>query len=279
MVSSFKEKNILDKVNKKLPYLFIPFIFLQMYSVGIRVLNHGLTEGRYLCIMLIIFEIIYIVIYRIKREKIGKILLVIVILTVISTIVPYINLSQLSILSQYHNLKIYKEKENYTNQDKIKIMGAYEYLNDSEEGKKYIDQLFNDEDIEKIEKLDTSSSYNQPEESKYYHAKSKLDRININGYNKIYVIKSENYSSENHIDFENITFQVENSDANYTLNLKEQMNNYVKNREDLKNYIKTHYEIEIDSNRKIVITKLSFRYYLEDNKVKRYSIYGYLLEK
>ena len=58
--------------------------------------------------MLIIFEIVYIIIYLTKKEKVSRILLVFLALTVISTIAPYINMFTISNLSQYNNLKIYK---------------------------------------------------------------------------------------------------------------------------------------------------------------------------
>ena len=49
MVCNFKEDTIIDKINKLLPKLFIPFIILQIYSIGVRILENGITENRYLC--------------------------------------------------------------------------------------------------------------------------------------------------------------------------------------------------------------------------------------
>ena len=125
MILSFKENTTLDKINRKLPLLFIPFIILQIYSIGTRILSNGITELRYLCLMLIIFEIVYIIIYLTKKEKVSRILLVFLALTVISTIAPYINMFTISNLSQYNNLKIYKQKTEYSEEEKTKIYGAY----------------------------------------------------------------------------------------------------------------------------------------------------------
>lgn len=61
-----------DKVNRAIPYLFTPFIFLQIYSMGIRVKEYGLTESRYMAVILIIFEIISIGLAVFKNSKYLK---------------------------------------------------------------------------------------------------------------------------------------------------------------------------------------------------------------
>lgn len=281
MVSSFKEKNILDKINNKLPYFFIPFLFLQIYSIGVRIINNGLTESRYLCIMLIIFEIIYIITYFVRKERIENVLFILISLTIISTIVPYLNMSKASILNQYHNLKIYTEKNTYTETEKRKILGAYYYLNQKEEGKKYIDKLLSTEDIEKIEKFikDTNCSFCNEEETEYYYVSTKLSHIDISGYKKIYMLEQTDYTVQENIDFSHIEFDVKNSDETIILDIEDAMNQYIKNRNKLNNYIQGNYEIKIDSSRKFIVSNVGFRYYINEGKAKNYSISGYLLEK
>lgn len=277
--SSFKEKNILDKINNKLPYLFIPFVFLQIYSILVRIINNGLTESRYLCVMLIIFEIIYIIIYIIKKEKIEKVLFVIIILTIVSTIIPFINSHNVSLLSQYSNLKIYKQKENYTEKEKTKILGAYYYLNESEEGKKYINKLLSNEDIKDIKKINADNSMSDTKYQNYciYSASYELDAINIENYKKMYIIRN---NVTKNVDFKNIKFYVtSNSEKTFNLDLEKEINNYIINKDDFDNYFKNNYEIKIDSNRKLIIKNIYFKYYETDEKLENLSISGYLLEK
>lgn len=281
MVSSFKEKNILDKINNKLPYFFIPFLFLQIYSIGVRIINNGLTESRYLCIMLIIFEIIYIIIYFVKKEKIENVLFVLIGLTIISTIVPYLNISKASILNQYHNLKIYTEKTTYTEKEKRKISGAYYYLNQREEGQKYIDKLLSKEDIEIVKQINknTNCDFCDREETKYYYVSTKLSHIDIAGYNQISILTKSDYKIQENIDFSQIEFKVKNSNETITLDIEDAMNQYIKNRDKLNNYLQENYEIKIDSSRKFIISNVGFRYDINEEKAKNYSISGYLLEK
>ena len=111
---AFSENKTFDKINQKLPLLFVPFILLQIYSIGVRIQGNGVTELRYLCIMLILFEIAYTILYLKNQEKVYYMLLVLVLITVLSTIVPYLNMFTISNLSQSHNLKIYKQNSTFS---------------------------------------------------------------------------------------------------------------------------------------------------------------------
>ena len=68
--------------------------------------------------MLILFEIIYIGIYIKNKEKIANSLIVFIALAIISGIVPYINMFNISNISQYNNLKIYNQKSTYSEEEK-----------------------------------------------------------------------------------------------------------------------------------------------------------------
>ena len=131
-----KEDNLIDKINEKLPILFIPFIFLQIYTISIRIINYGLTEARYLCVIFVVFEAIYITLYLTARKKVYKIIPISVILIVISLIVPVINMNDLSKISQVNNLKLIEKNEDLNDTEIAKIIGAYEYLNKADISKK-----------------------------------------------------------------------------------------------------------------------------------------------
>lgn len=285
MVAAFKEDKLLDKINKKLPILFIPFILLQIYSIGIRISNNGITEMRYLCIMLIIFEVIYIMIYLKRKEKIGNILIVFSILIVVSILVPYINMYKVSILSQYNNLKIYKQKTEYTEQDKEKINGAYRYLKYKEDGDKYINKLLKKEDIEEIELFD--DYYNQEfgieyeKHIKYINAAKSVESINVEEYDKVYFVEAyeSNYQDYETINetFSNVRFNAEN--RFFYLNILQLVQKYMENEEYIRNYFKQNNEIQIDENIKLIIKNFYIEYNQANDEVYYYNIEGYLLVK
>ena len=257
MASEFKDNNILDKINNILPLLFIPFILLQMYSLGIRIIEHGLTPTRYLGIMLIIFEIIYLIIYF-KNKHIEKLVFVFIIILNISLLAPYINMDKLSIISQYHNLKIYTSKKELNEKDKVKISGAYYYLRGVED--KLIDNLLTKEDINNILSFNEKKYY----DDEYYHAM--VNDINISGYDKLNEVNIYEYDINNIIKYNDITIDISHIINNDTLN-------------NFENYIKNNNEIIIDNKQKLVIKSISINYNKYTNEYKYLSIEGYLLKK
>ncbi len=184
------EDNLIDKINEKLPVLFIPFIFLQIYTISIRIINYGLTEARYLCVIFVVFEAIYITLYLTAREKIYKIIPISVILIVISLIVPVINMNDLSKISQVNNLKLIQKNEDLNDEEISKIIGAYEYLNKADISKNVITQ----NEINKIQEYinDSDNKYISKSEYKILNYKSNETDLNIEGYKKISNISVRN---------------------------------------------------------------------------------------
>ncbi len=284
MILSFKEDTTLDKINRKLPLLFIPFIILQIYSIGTRILSNGITELRYLCLMLIIFEIVYIIIYLTKKEKVSRILLVFLALTVISTIAPYINMFTISNLSQYNNLKIYKQKTEYSEEEKTKIYGAYNYLRYSSiEGKKYIENYLTKDDEELIKKLKNSGT-KKSDNGKNIYVDKNINYIEVEGYKKVYKIDSYSYNSskENRtIDeiFSNIEINTQESNYSIEANILPLINEYVNHENEMNNYSEENNELKLDENKKIILERLILEYDDTTKNVSYYNMSGYLLEK
>lgn len=284
MILSFKEDTTLDKINRKLPLLFIPFIILQIYSIGTRILSNGITELRYLCLMLIIFEIVYIIIYLTKKEKVSRILLVFLALTVISTIVPYINMFTISNLSQYNNLKIYKQKTEYSEEEKTKIYGAYNYLRYSSiEGKKYIENYLTKDDEELIKKLKNSGT-KKSDNGKNIYVDKDINYIEVEGYKKVYKIDSYSYNSskENRtIDetFSNIEINTQENNYSIEANILPLINEYVNHENEMNNYSEENNELKLDENKKIILERLILEYDDTTKNVSYYNMSGYLLEK
>ena len=267
----FKDNDFLAKINNKLPILFIPFILLQIYTIGVRIYYNGMTEPRYLCIMLIIFEIIYTIIYIKNKEKDGNIILVLVVITIISGIVPYLNMFKVSQISQYNNLKIIKEKENLSELEKEKVAGAYYYLKDTEEGKELITGLLTQDEIDEIVKYNGNSI-----NKKSIYLSKNVENIDIADYNKLYVINSYNYYKDyNSIETEFKNIKVDN----YEIDLSNIILEYIANEENIEEYFEENNEYVITENKKIIIESLVLYYDSINKTVTDYSLDGYLLVK
>ena len=271
MASSFKDDDVVNKINKWLPILFIPFIILQIYSIGIRISNNGFTELRYLCVMLIIFEIIYVIMYLKNKEKIGNALIALIAIIMISTIIPYINMFKVSELSQYNNLKIYKQKSSYTAKEKDKIYGAYMYL----KGNDKINDLLTQKDIETIRSFSDNSKYDT---IKYIYGYSNSNYINTKGYSRMYFIDAINGEENLNDAFENIEFESKGG-IEFKLNLSNELKNYIYNSDNIDEYMEENNEIYINEYRKIIIESISIAYDEANELVKNYRITAYLLEE
>ena len=278
MCSSFNEGKTFDKINDKMPLLFIPFIFLQMYSIGVRIGENGITEARYLCVMLIIFEIIYTIIYIKNKSNIATNLLVIVVLTVISTIAPFVNMFKISVTSQYSILKTYKQKENLlTKEEKNKMYGAYRYLKSSVMGKEYLEIegyiLENEED---------KNYYSNDDEVEIY-ASIDLEYIPVEGYKKLYKINAYEYADNKNLNieeaFKNVDFEVDNSEKTINVNIENKIKEYIKLGDSLDKKFNNINEIIVDNNKKIILNYIRIEYDKTTNEIESYSINGYLLEK
>ena len=281
MIENFKEDTEIDKINNLLPKLFIPFIILQIYSIGVRILNNGFTESRYLCVMLIIFEIIYTIIKLTKKER-GEIILIFVALTVISTVFPYINMNKVSIMSQYNNLKMFKEKVSYTEEEKQKISGAYYYLYGREEGRKLIDSLLTKNEESEIVNFNKSNGAEKNIIMKYISAHSEAKSLNIVGYSNLYEVNLSSYKeNQGNIEkvFGNLKLITLNNNEAIHSNISQKVKEYMQYGDTLQNNFESINRIQIDSNKMLILTRISVSYDEVNENVESYNITGYLLEK
>ncbi len=184
MTGFFPDDNLLVKVTKKLPYIFIPFLGLQGYSIGIRIFEYGLTPLRYLCVAMIIFEIAYIVLHWQKKGQTESILIIFSILTVAVLIVPGLNMFSSSIDNQKQTLgKINTASfEQWAPEEQRRIAGAYFYLKELDDGKQILEGLSQ----EQINSIENSSQYQDIfSQERYFVHQFTLDGIDIQGFKSL----------------------------------------------------------------------------------------------
>ena len=250
VVNSYEAKDFYGKVFKYLPYLFLPFIILQIYSLGARIAENGLTPVRYLGVMYIIFECIYLGLYKFKKEKLSNILLVFGVITCIA-------------------------QNDLTDKQKAKVQGAYYYIEHNlDDGYSKIDELFTYEEQEIIENFEYKHQGNQPErEMEYMYRNNSIDVVNIENYSKLYEIDYYLSSNkENKLEDDYIYDLTEEKE----INLKPVIDKIIENDvDDEKEYI---YEYDIDENYHLIITYVSIEY-ARDGYIEYCSLNGYILEK
>lgn len=281
-----KDESIMYKISMKLPIFYIPFVILQIYSMTLRVNQLGVTPARYLGYMLVAFEVAYILLYILKKEKIHNIIIAGIIITITSVLIPKVNMLDVSVASQINILKKYKEIENYTAEDSKKARGAYYYLIDTEKGKKYIDKNLNNTQIEAIKHTEKNIKNNL-----HYTYSSNESTVNMNGYNKFTPVRADEYLYSSYDgygegnsnkslqkEFSSINFEDDNGAIKISkVNIYERINEFIENYNEISNNQNYNFEIELNENQKIIITSVKINIY--DDYVESYYIYGYLIEK
>ena len=130
MSRAFDENKLYDKTIKYLPLVYIPALVLQIVSIYIRINKYGLTLARYTGIFIIIFEILYIIIYMYKYEKIKYLFISQAILIFIMNFMPYINQYQFpNIYNNYvHKSNVLMDSNDNADVDVInKIIYGYRH--------------------------------------------------------------------------------------------------------------------------------------------------------
>lgn len=272
MTYEFKEKNrFVEVFSKIMPIAFIPLIGLQIYSLGARIGENGITPVRYMGVMLIIFEIVAIVLSIInKRKYLTNAVLVAAGLIAISTILPVVNMEQISNYNQASRLrKAWREGESFTSlssEEKETASSAYRYLSRQENCEKYLPKYLDKEELTK-KLIEHYSPYGDEGET-YDEKRTTYKRVNyqypddgvitVEGYNRIkkfkvyeYDINEENLESVSLYDTFNINLK------DYVIGLIEANKN---GDESAKEYIVSHRVHRVDDSRDIYITDVNLSY-------------------
>lgn len=117
---------------QRLPYGMIPMIPVQAYAMCVRIYNYGMTSGRYIGMLLVVFEIIMLLIWRFRRDKIENVIIVLCICVIVAGCIPGVNMFsvsnrwQRSILVSVYDKVLYGQE--ITQKEYERLEGAYKYL-------------------------------------------------------------------------------------------------------------------------------------------------------
>lgn len=287
MLESYKEKNnVINKICKLLPIAFIPFIGLQVYSIGVRCTENGLTPTRYLGIILIIFEAIaiFLNIYKDKKYVIHIYTTAIILIAVV-TICPIINMQTISNINQGSRLdKAWADGKGFEELDEREqdiIVSAYAYLKKQEDGEKYIPKRLSRLGLgnilqDRLEPYKATTCYSTKSASYLLDSNGV---VSIEGYKVMSrIIKTYNDLSVEHLEDLNLRDEI-------YINLKQYIQNVAnENRTNSSTeYISKNKLLTINENVDFCITEFNIRYE-EDEKnnlenIEYLRIVGYLLVK
>lgn len=293
---------IYDKIIKYFKYGFIPMVLLEIYAVGVRISAYGVTEDRYMGVVFIIAQIIYLLWEPIDKLIAGfkkknrsvdygkgyeKLIFVAILIYIFTIIVPFTSIEYICFASQKKRMENAIEKNDY-----VTAYGAYDQIDSNKYGKKYIDKNYSKEDIEELRK-----NYNEAkgyDENDYYYYETYINPnyeqsdFEIEGYSRMYTFDSYIYDK---VDYKSETLRIEPDtqkvNAGFDVNLKEIVEDaltdygYNSNSDDRNNFDYSNKPAReyIYGDKKLIITKISFYYYEDGNTINNLSLRGYVLLK
>ncbi|MBO5146745.1 MAG: DUF4153 domain-containing protein [Lachnospiraceae bacterium] len=288
MNGHYQEGNPLKKVSTVLVYMMLPLVLMQSFSIIVRIREHGLTPMRYLCIALLLFEVMVLILYYVKRNRLGIMMGVIPIAIIVSCFLPFINMDYVSYLNQKTALEkvlsLSAGKQEALSEETYEHLlkrakGAYEYLEDNEYAKDYIARS-KDQVKEVLSKV--------MEEEKepatiYYMEHVSPNEFSVSGYDKFYPVRhTVNRDTEDIGSGYVILLGEETYGKEVRLELKDFLEPYKKYADedgDFSTYFRTHSTYQMNEQYQLLLDDLSFAWDVEEEKLTRLYINGYLLEK
>lgn len=268
-----EEKKLIGKITKILPYLYAPFILLEIYSIGTRISCFGLTPMRYISCVFIVFQMICLALtfYK-KNEKIEMIFPTVAVLALIVFVTPlnYENVSNWSQKRRIEKIMVGNmDFDALSDEEKDKVKSAYEYLKFDE---KYIPEKLSKEDKEKIEEY-TNQDREKYDYSEYVSLNCEL-KLNIEEYAKITYVTGST---------EDKTAVVKFEDSERTLDLSQKIDEIISKNEisniDLEEDFKENNLLKISEKEDFYISNLTFSYYKTTKKLEVWRVEGYFLER
>lgn len=289
MMESLEEENLWYLVSRKLPLLFIPLIFLQVYSVTVRIRQYGITPDRYLGIMWIILEFIYLIIYfRIHRYA-GRMFEVIAAAVIVALLFPGINMYSISMYSQGKILSQYKKNTVLSEETKKEIYGAYDYIQNIHNGDKYLENKYTAEEIKEI------IGFYSEENDRYYSSEIKIgiesyiNDLDISEYSNMQIVQYDMSYDDPVPDLDKLKLTKKESEEEIiTVNLEELIGNYVdyglnhiENDEyyvSIDSYYMENNQINLDGNKVLIIRNFEIEYNKETKEVEYLGLTAYLFQ-
>ncbi len=296
-LETYQEHSVYRKIVSKLPYVFAPLVGLQACSLGIRVGEYGLTPGRYMGVILILFEVIVVIFWKVKRTHLELLLPIMAILIVCSIFIPFTNMYSISAKSQEAFLKEYGPRlragEVLEEIEYSRLKGAYNYLRYKPEirdfSKKY----------GYIEALMAEGGVIFNKKSYSVHGCQMVGTLDTTGYTKMHMLnQSSKYdvaSGENSMDIDFAKFELYIRETGevvivdlskvYEAAIAYDMENPDGNSEQDSEYLKKYNKIVIDENRVFYVNHFKISYKVEhqgeevDLEIRNVEISGMLLEK
>ena len=307
--------NIYGKLIKFYKYFLIPMIPLEIQAMSIRISNYGVTENRYLGVVFIIVQIIYLTwelwvllgsliagIFKKKPESVendtaGKMgifgshyemfIFVIIGIYIVIAFMPGIRIHRFIYSSNVKRLNEAIKEEDY-----IKAEACIDVLQGNVYGDEYLNDNFTDEEIDDIQTKAWGIIREREEQddtgAQYISHYTYVDELDVKDYSKVTFVSGDDnvYGESKNVLPKDVELDMYKYQGSYNQenivcklkNLEDIIELAIEDSEKNQDPDEDKYVITVDKNTKFVIQKIEFFKY-ENGRISDLIMEGYLLEK
>ena len=307
--------NIYGKLIKFYKYFLIPMIPLEIQAMSIRISNYGVTENRYMGVVFIIVQIIYLTwelwvllgsliagIFKKKPESVendtaGKMgifgshyemfIFVIIGIYIVIAFMPGIRIHRFIYSSNVKRLNEAIKEEDY-----IKAEACIDVLQGNVYGDEYLNDNFTDEEIDDIQTKAWGIIREREEQddtgAQYISHYTYVDELDVKDYSKVTFVSGDDnvYGESKNVLPKDVELDMYKYQGSYNRenivcklkNLEDIIELAIEDSEKNQDPDEDKYVITVDKNTKFVIKKIEFFKY-ENGRISDLIMEGYLLEK
>ena len=307
--------NIYGKLIKFYKYFLIPMIPLEIQAMSIRISNYGVTENRYMGVVFIIVQIIYLTwelwvllgsliagIFKKKPESVendtaGKMgifgshyemfIFVIIGIYIVIAFMPGIRIHRFIYSSNVKRLNEAIKEEDY-----IKAEACIDVLQGNVYGDEYLNDNFTDEEIDDIQTKAWGIIREREEQddtgAQYISHYTYVDELDVKDYSKVTFVSGDDnvYGESKNVLPKDVELDMYKYQGSYNQenivcklkNLEDIIELAIEDSEKNQDSDEDKYVITVDKNTKFVIKKIEFFKY-ENGRISDLIMEGYLLEK
>ena len=307
--------NIYGKLIKFYKYFLIPMIPLEIQAMSIRISNYGVTENRYMGVVFIIVQIIYLTwelwvllgsliagIFKKKPESVENdtarkmgifgshyemFIFVIIGIYIVIAFMPGIRIHRFIYSSNVKRLNEAIKEEDY-----IKAEACIDVLQGNVYGDEYLNDNFTDEEIDDIQTKAWGIIREREEQddtgAQYISHYTYVDELDVKDYSKVTFVSGDDnvYGESKNVLPEDVELDMYKYQGSYNRenivcklkNLEDIIELAIEDSEKNQDSDEDKYVITVDKNTKFVIKKIEFFKY-ENGRISDLIMEGYLLEK
>lgn len=283
-----QKEGFLTKAAAFLPYVFLPFVLLQGWSIGLRIGQYGITEPRYFGIVMILCEIIYFGLYvlhhRGNKQAISWGLFAAMAVTFFSLLCPGTTYDDVTIHSQMSRMKKMLASANPTAEEKSSIKNCYrEIKNVGYKGKKALESQLSKEQTDRIGSYDEYG--NLTHDTVYLHSHKSNDYIEVAGYSRIYEINTDSgqdsYLGDGKLKLQYANYERRKNSEPILADVSELVDYALTFTEsyDPDFSIDNYRVCPVNDHQAIWVTNFTISFYEDTKKINTMYLNGYLMEK